>query len=221
MPARPSPRSPRRTQAAADAALRLIRVDYAPLPFVVDPGRRAPARMRRWSIRPASTIARRSREIPVAPDLPLTGNVRGPDTQGGRGDIAQGFAEAEVVVEGDYRTQTQTHCCMEPHAIVADWREDGLTVWMSTQSTAGVRRELAQRFGLKLSQVRVKVAAMGGGFGSKSQLGTYGRVCGHAVAPGAARRCGWCSIARRNNSTAATVRPPGSTCALARAATAR
>ena len=101
--------------------------------------------------------------------------MRGPETQGSRGDIEQGFAQAEVVVEGDYRTQTQTHCCMEPHAIVADWRADGLTVWMSTQFTAGVRRELAQSFGLKLSQVRVKVAAMGGGFGSKSQLGTYGR----------------------------------------------
>ncbi len=64
---------------------------------------------------------------------------------------------------------------MEPHAIVADWRSDGLTVWMSTQFTAGIRNELAQAFGLKLSQVRVKVAAMGGGFGSKSQLGAYGR----------------------------------------------
>ena len=55
-----------------------------------------------------------------------------------------GLAAAEVVVEGEYRTQVQTHCCMEPHGIVADWRADGLTVYISTQSTAGVRAELAR-----------------------------------------------------------------------------
>ena len=163
-----------RTPAAADAALRLIRVDYATLPFVVDPdlARRPDAPV----VYPAGeTPPLAIAEIPVAAGLALTGNVRGPDTQGSRGDLAQGFAQAEVTVEGDYRTHTQTHCCMEPHAIVADWRADGLTVWISTQATAGVREELAQSFGLKLSQVRVKVAAMGGGFGSKSQLGPYGR----------------------------------------------
>lgn len=163
-----------RTPEVADAALRLIQVDYAPLNFVVDldAARRSDAALvYQPGERPSLAIA----EIPVATDLPLSGNVRGPDTQGSRGDVAQGFAQAEVLVDGEYRTTTQTHCCMEPHAIVADWRADGLTVWMSTQFTAGVRHELAQSFGLKLSQVRVKVAAMGGGFGSKSQLGAYGR----------------------------------------------
>jgi xanthine dehydrogenase YagR molybdenum-binding subunit len=161
------------TPAAAEAALRLIRVRYAPLPFVVDPdaARRADAPLvYQPNEKPSLALA----EIPVAADLPVAGNVRGPDTRG-RGDVAQGLSQADIVVEGDYRTQTQTHCCMEPHGIVADWRADGLTVWMSTQATAGVRQELAQAFGLKLTQVRVKVDAMGGGFGSKSQLGSYGR----------------------------------------------
>ena len=165
------------TQSAAEAALRLIHVDTTPLPFVVDldAARRANAPLvYQAGEGPSLSIA----EIPVTADLKTTGNVRGPDTQGSRGNIDQGFAQAEIVVEGEYRTQTQTHCCMEPHAIVADWRPDGLTVWISTQFTAGVRRELAEAFGLKLSQVRVKVAAMGGAFGSKSQLGAYGR---HAV----------------------------------------
>jgi xanthine dehydrogenase YagR molybdenum-binding subunit len=162
------------TQAAAEAALRLIRVDYTPLPFVVDldTARRANAPLvYQPGEQPTLSIA----EIAVSQDLKITGNVRGPETQGSRGDTEPGFAQAEFVVESEYRTQTQTHCCMEPHAIVADWRADGLTVWMSTQFTAGVRRELAETFGLRLSQVRVKVAAMGGGFGSKSQLGAYGR----------------------------------------------
>ena len=163
------------TPAAAAEALRLIRIDYAPLPFVVDLGTAQqvdsppvyPAGQR-----PPLTGA----EISVAHDLPMVGNVRGPARQGSRGDVARGFAEAAVTVEGAYRTQVQTHCCMEPHAIVADWRAEGLTVWMSTQFTAGVRRELAREFGLKLSQVRVKVGAMGGGFGSKSSLAPYGRI---------------------------------------------
>ena len=89
---------------------------------------------------------------------------------------AKGFAQADVVVEGEYRTQVQTHCCLETHAVVADWRADGLTVYMSTQFTAGVRSELAHAFGLPLSRVRVVVDAMGGGFGSKSGAGNYVRA---------------------------------------------
>ena len=93
-----------------------------------------------------------------------------------RGDVGQGFARADVVVEGEYRTQVQTHCCLEPHGIVADWQVDGLTVYMSTQFTAGVRHEIAEAFDLPLNRVRVIVDAMGGGFGSKSSLGNYGRA---------------------------------------------
>lgn len=165
------------TPEAAEAALALIRVDYVRLPFVVDmdTARKPNAPL---VYRPGEQVALSIGEIAVATGLRLNGNIRGPDMFGSRGDVAHGFAQAEVTVEGEYRTQVQTHCCMEPHAIVADWRPDGLTVWMSTQYTAGIRRELAQTFGLKLGQVRVKVAAMGGGFGSKSQLNAYGR---HAV----------------------------------------
>jgi xanthine dehydrogenase YagR molybdenum-binding subunit len=105
--------------------------------------------------------------------LPLVGNVRGPASDA-RGDATAGFAAADVVVEGEYRTQAQSHCCMEPHGIVADWRADGLTVYISTQFAAGVREELARAFGLPLNRVRVIVDAMGGGFGSKATLGYYG-----------------------------------------------
>src|ERR1035438_3836551 len=120
------------SSAGADAAIRLLRVDASPLPFVVDMdiARRANAALvYQPGEQPSLAIA----EIPVAAGLPVTGNVRGPETAGNRGDVEQGLAQAEVVVTGEYRTRTQTHCCMEPHAIVADWRADGLTVWMSTQ----------------------------------------------------------------------------------------
>ncbi len=159
---------------AAEEALALIHADYEPLPFVVDLDK-----AREPSAPPvhdsASAPAGHSSGFPAQAGLPLLGNVRGP-AAAHRGDVTQGFADAEIVVEGAYRTQTQTHCCLEPHAIVADWREDGLTVYMSTQFTTGVRHELAEAFGLKLNRVRVIVDAMGGGFGSKSSLGNYGRI---------------------------------------------
>jgi xanthine dehydrogenase YagR molybdenum-binding subunit len=160
--------------AAANEALHLIRVDYQALPFVADmnearnPG--APL-VHDETTAPAGHPS----GFPAAPNLPLNGNVRGPAIAR-RGDVTQGFAQADVVVEGEYSTQVQTHCCLEPHAIVADWRADGLTVYMSTQFTTGVRHELAEEFGLPLNRVRVIVDAMGGGFGSKSSLGDYGRI---------------------------------------------
>ncbi len=159
---------------AAEEALRLIRVDYKSLPFVADMDE-----ARETGSSPvydsASAPKGYASGYPAPLGLRLNGNVRGPASNN-RGDIAQGFAEADIVVEGEYRTQVQTHCCMEPHAVVADWRADGVTVHMSTQFTAGVRQELAEAFGLPLDRVRVIVDAMGGGFGSKSSLGNYGRI---------------------------------------------
>jgi xanthine dehydrogenase YagR molybdenum-binding subunit len=159
---------------AAQEALRLIRVDYAPLPFVTDMDA-AKASNAPPIFNTATAPGGDRSGFPAAPGLPLNGNVRGPTTSK-RGDTAKSFAQADSTVEGEYRTQVQTHCCMEPHAIVADWRASGLTVHMSTQFTAGVRHELAAAFNLPLDRVRVVVDGMGGGFGSKSSLGTYGRV---------------------------------------------
>ena len=162
------------SMAAAEAALHLIRVDYKSLPFVVDLDKaREPTAPAVYDS--ASAPAGHASGFPAAAGLPLNGNVRGPATDS-RGDPIQGFTQADVVVEGEFRTQVQTHCCLEPHAIVADWRADGLTVYMSTQFTAGVRHELAETFGLPLNRVRVIVDGMGGGFGSKSSLGNYGRI---------------------------------------------
>ncbi len=162
------------SMAAAEAALRLIKVEYEALPFVTDMNA---ARNPSAPLVHDETTAPAGHPsgFPAAANLPLNGNVRGPAVAR-RGDVGQGFAQADLTVEGEYGTQVQTHCCMEPHAIVADWRADGLTVYMSTQFTTGVRHELAEEFGLPLNKVRVIVDAMGGGFGSKSSLGNYGRI---------------------------------------------
>lgn len=161
------------TSAAAEA-LRLIQVAYEPLPFVVDLNEaRAPDAP---AVHDAASAPKGSPSgFPAGAGLPLHGNVRGPAIVS-RGSLAAGLAQADVTIEQAYATQVQTHCCLEPHAIVADWRPDGLTVYLSTQYTAGVRHELAETFGLPLSSVRVIVEAMGGGFGSKSTVGNYGRA---------------------------------------------
>ena len=159
---------------AAEEALQQIQVDYETLPFVVDLSEaRTPGAPPVYDSR--SAPAGSASGYPSPAGLPLEGNVRGPALVR-RGDLSQGFSQAETVIEQEYATQVQTHCCLEPHSIVADWRADGLTVYMSTQYTAGVRHELAEAFNLPLSRVRVLVEGMGGGFGSKSMLGNYGRL---------------------------------------------
>ena len=153
-----------------DEALNLIRVDYRPRDFVVD---------LEQALKPDAPgvydAGHAPTGLPAAADLPLVGNVRGPIRQA-RGDLEAGFAAADVIIEGEYRTQVQTHCCLEGHGLVADWRDDGLTVHISTQAASSVQHELARDFNLPLEKVRVIVEAMGGGFGSKSQLGAYGRI---------------------------------------------
>ncbi|MGA2894746.1 MAG: xanthine dehydrogenase family protein molybdopterin-binding subunit [Xanthobacteraceae bacterium] len=162
------------SMAAAREALHLIRVDYQSLPFIVEMDK---ARVDGAPLVHDETTAPPGHPsgFPAAAGLPLNGNVRGPAIVK-RGDIMGAFAQSDLVVENEFSTQVQTHCCMEPHAIVADWRADGLTVYMSTQFTVGVRHELVEIFGLPLNRVRVVVDAMGGGFGSKSSLGNYGRI---------------------------------------------
>lgn len=157
---------------AAEAALRLINIEYEVLPFVVD---MEAARMPDAPMVFNSPVKAFSFTGGVS-ELPQHGNVCGPAKVGSYGDVANGFNEADVTAEGEFRTQVQTHCCVEPHALVADWRADSLTVHISTQFTAGVRDELAKAFGLPLNRVRVVVDAMGGGFGSKSTAGNYARA---------------------------------------------
>jgi xanthine dehydrogenase YagR molybdenum-binding subunit len=91
-----------------------------------------------------------------------------------RGNAANALAEADVVVEAEYRTQVQTHVPMEPHAMVADWRDDGLTIYASTQFTASVRDEAADLFELPKNRVRVISDFTGGGFGAKYGIGNFG-----------------------------------------------
>ncbi len=162
------------SQGAANDAAKLVKVTYDPMAFVVE----------RHSARSADAPL----VYPGAADeagtagggggpagVPQVGNVHGPERKV-IGDVAKGFAEADVVVEAEYFTQIQTHSALETHGVVADWKPDELTVYASTQGTASVREELAGFFKLPQAKVRVITEYMGGGFGAKFGAGNEGVV---------------------------------------------
>lgn len=140
----------------AEDALELIAVEYETLSFVVD-GEEA--------LRPG------------APQVHPAGNLVGgkPKTYE-RGDVQRGFAEADVVVEGTFRTQAALHNCLESHGAVAVWEGEQLCLWESTQHVYGVREQVAQFFDLPLDRVRVICRYMGGGFGSKQYSGKWSAI---------------------------------------------
>ncbi|HEX3686237.1 MAG TPA: xanthine dehydrogenase family protein molybdopterin-binding subunit [Gaiellaceae bacterium] len=90
-----------------------------------------------------------------------------------RGDVDAGFAEADVVVEAEYRTQTVLHNAMETHQSVARWEGDTLEIYISTQFIWGIRDSVADQLGLPRDRVRVVCNYMGGGFGAKNGPGDY------------------------------------------------
>jgi 4-hydroxybenzoyl-CoA reductase alpha subunit len=85
------------------------------------------------------------------------------------GDVEEGFREADLVREDVFFFEGNTHLPMEQHAAVAQWGPDGkLTLWSSTQTPHYVHRTLGKVLGLPLSRIRVIATPNGGGFGGKS-----------------------------------------------------
>ena len=85
-----------------------------------------------------------------------------------KGNPEQGFAQAKVVIEREFRTATVHQGYIEPHNATVLWNADGqITVWMSTQGTFSVRQQVADLVGVPLSRVRVIPMEIGGGFGGK------------------------------------------------------
>jgi CO/xanthine dehydrogenase Mo-binding subunit len=84
-----------------------------------------------------------------------------------KGDIGQGFAEADAVFEDTFRLPAIYHYAMEPHTAIARYDAHGLTVWAATQHPFPVRKELAEIFRLPLAAVQVVVPPVGGAYGSK------------------------------------------------------
>jgi CO/xanthine dehydrogenase Mo-binding subunit len=85
-----------------------------------------------------------------------------------RGDVDAAFADADFVVEAEYRTQTVLHNPLETHQSVCRWEGDTLEVYISTQFIWGVRDEIAEALDLPPDRIRVICNYMGGGFGAKN-----------------------------------------------------
>lgn len=83
------------------------------------------------------------------------------------GNFTGAFASAPVRLDAEYMTAHESHSMMEPHASVAAWDGDQLTVWTSNQMIAWNASDLARTLGIPKAKVRVMSPYVGGGFGSK------------------------------------------------------
>lgn len=83
------------------------------------------------------------------------------------GDFDSAFARAAVQLDATYRTPDQSHAMMEPHASMARWDDDRLTLWTSNQMIAWGAKDLAETLGMEVEKVRLISPYVGGGFGGK------------------------------------------------------
>jgi CO/xanthine dehydrogenase Mo-binding subunit len=88
-----------------------------------------------------------------------------------KGDIEKGFAEAAWTIEREYTNPSVQHVPMETHVAIAQWNTgDNVTIWSSAQSPFTVRDLFCHAFKLPLSNVRVIIPNVGGGFGGKAGI---------------------------------------------------
>ena len=83
------------------------------------------------------------------------------------GDFAAAFAAAPVRLDARYSTPDEAHAMMEPHATIAAWEGDRLTLWTSNQMIAWNKAEMAKILGIPAENVRLDSPFIGGGFGGK------------------------------------------------------
>ncbi len=147
------------TPELARRALRLIEVEYEPLPHVLDP---------KEAMREGA---------PVIHDEPDTEGIYDRQRnivhhiEAEVGDREEQWARATHVFEGEYRTPQQQQAHLEPHVCITYWDEDGrLVVRSSTQVPFHIRRMLAPLIGLPVKQIRVVKPRIGGGFGNKQEM---------------------------------------------------
>jgi CO/xanthine dehydrogenase Mo-binding subunit len=169
------------TREAARAAARSVEVDYEELPAVFDAVD---------AVLPGAPLlheqAGASAEDAVSIDVrPIDGSNVCHRFRIRSGDAATALAEeADVMVEEVFRTPSAAHAPMEPHATLAEWEDDRLTLWTGTQTPFNTRADLAGVFGLPEDDIRVIAPPMGGSFGAK----TFVRL--EAVVAALARKAG-------------------------------
>jgi xanthine dehydrogenase molybdenum-binding subunit len=122
-----------------------VQVEYEPLPVLTDPIEA----MRPGAVPIHETVLWGDKEIPIENNIACMRQIE-------EGDVDRAFAEADVVVEGTFRTHKIYHMQLEPKTAVCRPEPDGgLTVWATTQSIHNVRILLGQIFGIPLSKINV------------------------------------------------------------------
>ena len=93
--------------------------------------------------------------------------VFGTEPDSGVGDFAGAFAAAPVQLDARYTTPDHSHAMMEPHASIAAWEGDKLTLWTSNQMIAWSVGDMAKTLGIPKENIRFDSPYIGGGFGGK------------------------------------------------------
>ena len=146
----------------ARAALKLIKVDYEILPHVTDVDE---------AVKPKAPLLHKklfTEGVEPKPDKPSNIAKR---TEFGHGDVAAGFAEADIIVERNFKTEQTHQGYIEPHACVANVSPDGTAeLWVCTQGHFVYRNHCALLLGLDAAKLRVTSSEIGGGFGGKTHV---------------------------------------------------
>lgn len=153
-------------EATAENAAELVEVDYESLPRAADA---------RAALAPGAPLLHEAHEN--LEDFYFKGGAK--PIQGSNcfhrflsevGDVDAAEARAHLVHEDRYSFPAIFHYALEPHAVIADYQDDGLTVWAGAQTPAAVQKVLSRLFGIPLAKVRVIVPFVGGGFGGKASV---------------------------------------------------
>ncbi len=148
--------------AVARKALRLIEVDYEILPHVTDVDA---------AMRPDAPVLHDDIFTEGVEPVPGVASNVVHRHEFGHGDIAAGFAKADVIVEHDFKTAATHQGYIEPHACVGSVGADGQgELWCCTQGHFYVRNACAAMLGMDLSHLRVTASEIGGGFGGKTTV---------------------------------------------------
>ena len=146
--------------ATARAALQAIKVTYRQLPHVTDVDA---------AMRPDAPIVQAGRSLETVP-AGMSANVTN-QCEFGHGDLASGFAKADLVLERSFTTAATHQGYIEPHACLATMTADGKAdLWCCTQGHYNVRSVCAALMGMEASQLRVTASEIGGGFGGKTAV---------------------------------------------------
>ena len=143
-------------QEIADEALALIQVEYEPLPVVPDP------------------VSAHSPDAAIVHDDHEDGNLL-KHIKVRHGNIERGFAEADVIVEREYRTPTIEHAFLEPECAIGvpagyDDETEKLTIYVGSQIPYQDRNQIARALNLPDEAIRVRGCLIGGGFGGKEDI---------------------------------------------------